>query len=274
MTARTIRFPLILLAAAAALLFAGRLAAPAAAAKGKAKPTVVLVHGAFADASGWSGVARRLQHRGYTVLAPANPLRGVAADTAYLRSFLDTIQGPIVLVGHSYGGFVITDAATGDPDVKALVYVAAFAPDEGETVGGLSGREPGSRLLEPGNLTVRTFPTPDGGQAPEGYITPSAFRAVFAADLPKAETAFMAAAQRPAALSSLNEPSGPPAWKTIPSWAVVAGRDFTIGTRNVRFMAERAGAKIVTVKPASHVVMMSHPGVVTKVVLRAVAKTS
>jgi pimeloyl-ACP methyl ester carboxylesterase len=156
-----------------------------------------------------------------------------------------------VLVGHSYGGFVITNAATGNPNVKALVYVAAFAPDEGDTVGGLSGREPDSLLLAPGNLTPRTFPTPDGQQAPEGYITPSAFRNVFAGDLPKAQTDFMASAQRPAALSSLSEPSGPPAWKTIRSWAVVAGRDNTIGTRNVRFMAKRARAKILNVKRAS-----------------------
>jgi pimeloyl-ACP methyl ester carboxylesterase len=269
-----IRSPLILIALLAAMLSSLFLVTSSAPAAEKAKRTVVLVHGAFADASGWSGVAQRLQRRGYTVLAPANPLRGVAYDAAYLRSFLSSIKGPIVLVGHSYGGFVITNAGTGNPNVKALVYVAAFAPDEGDTVGGLSGREPGSLLLAPGNLTPRTFPTPDGQQAPEGYITPSAFRKVFAADLPKAQTDFMASAQRPAALSSLSEPSGPPAWKTMPSWAVVAGRDNTIGTRNVRFMAKRARAKILTVKRASHVVMISHPRTVTSVVLRAAAGTS
>jgi pimeloyl-ACP methyl ester carboxylesterase len=262
------------LALAATMLISAGLFTSSAPAAPKTKPTVVLVHGAFADASGWSGVARRLQRRGYTVLAPANPLRGVSYDAAYLRSFLTSIQGPVVLVGHSYGGFVITNAATGNPNVRALVYVAAFAPDEGETVGGLSAREPGSLLLTPGNLTVRMFPTPGGQQAPEGYITPSAFRKVFAADLPKAQTDFMASAQRPAALATLSEPSGPPAWKTIRSWSVVAGRDNTIGTRNVRFMAERAGATIVKVKRASHVVMVSHPGKVTSVVLDAVAGTS
>jgi len=232
------------------------------------KPTVVLVHGAFADASGWSKVIARLQRRGYSVFAPANPLRGVAGDAAYLRSVLSQIEGPIVLVGHSYGGFVMTNAATGNPNVKALVYIAAFAPAAGETVQALTSRAPGS-LLGPDTLTIRTFPTPDGQVAPEGYITPGAFRKVFAADLPKTQTDVMAASQRPAALATLNEPSGPPAWATIPSWYLVAGADRTIGTANLRFMAQRIHATTVEAKRASHVVMMSQPRTTTKLILAA-----
>src|SRR4051812_7934606 len=195
------------------------------AAKTSATPTVVLVHGAFADASGWSGVIDRLEDRGYPVLAPANPLRGVAADAAYLRSFLATVPGPIVLVGHSYGGMVITNAATGNPNVKALVYVAAFAPDAGDTVQSLGTLGTGGMLGRPGALTIRPFPAADGSEALEAYIALDPFRAIFAADLPRKQARAMALSQRPAALQTLGEPSGPPAWKTIPAWYLVAGRD-------------------------------------------------
>ncbi len=252
----------------AALLSGAAVGAAPAPADAQSKPTVVLVHGAFADASGWSKVIRRLQRRGYPVIAPANPLRSVSSDAAYLRNVLSQIEGPIVLVGHSYGGFVMSNAATGNPNVKALVYIAAFAPAEGDTVQALTSQAPGS-LLGPDTLTIRTFPTPDGQLAPEGYITPSAFRKVFAADLPKAQTDVMAASQRPAALATLNEPSGPPAWATIPSWYLVAGEDKTIGTANLRFMAQRIGATTVEVKGASHVVMMSHARKTTKLILAA-----
>jgi pimeloyl-ACP methyl ester carboxylesterase len=251
----------------AALLAAALIGVAPAQAQPKPKPTVVLVHGAFADASGWSGVIERLQRRGYPVFAPANPLRGVSADAAYLRSALSQIEGPIVLVGHSYGGFVMTNAATGNPNVKALVYIAAFAPAEGDTVQGLTSRAPGS-LLGPETLTIRTFPT-GGDPAPEGYVTPSAFRKVFAADLPRAQTDVLAASQRPASLATLTEPSGPPAWATIKSWYLVAGADNTIGTANLRFMARRIRAKTVEVKGASHAVMMSRPQETTKLILAA-----
>jgi pimeloyl-ACP methyl ester carboxylesterase len=263
----------MLLIAATALTWT---ATPAAhAAKGKkpgARPTIVLVHGAFADASGWNGVTARLQQKGYTVVAPPNPLRGVAPDAAYMRSFLGQVKGPIVLVGHSYGGVVITNAATGNPNIKALVYVAAYAPDEGDTVGGLEQLAPGG-MIGPSSLDIRTFPTADGQQAPEGTIKPSVFHDLFAADLPKSETDVMAAAQRPAALSSLTDPSGPPAWKTIPSWYIVAGKDNAIGTRVERIMAKRMGAHTTEVKDASHVVMMSHPAKTTQVILDAVQTT-
>jgi pimeloyl-ACP methyl ester carboxylesterase len=247
---------------AASLLFA----APASAAK--AKPTVVLVHGAFADASGWSAVIDSLQDRGYPVLAPANPLRGVSADAAYLKNVLAQIEGPIVLVGHSYGGFVMTNAATGNANVKALVYIAAFAPAAGDTVQALTAHAPGS-LLGPETLTVRTYPAPDGTLAPEGSIKTSAFREVFAADLPKRQARVLAASQRPAALATLGEPSGPPAWASIPSWFLVAGADKTIGAANLRFMARRSKAKTVEVKGASHAVLLSRPAETTKLILTA-----
>ena len=229
------------------------------------KPTIVLVHGAFADASGWNGVTERLQDRGYTVLAPANPLRGVSADAAYLKNVLSHVAGPIVLVGHSYGGVAITNAATGNPNVKALVYVAAFVPAQGDTVQTLSTPEGGAQL-GPDKLDILPDGTPEGLEA---TIKVSAFRDVFAADLPRKLAAVMAASQRPASLVTLGEPSGAPAWASIPSWAVVPTKDHTIGTGNLRTMAKRAKAKITEVKGASHVVMVSQPGATADVILRA-----
>ncbi len=186
------------------------------------KPTVVLVHGAFADSSGWNEVTERLQKRGYTVLAVSNPLRGLAADAEYVKSIVETIEGPVVLVGHSYGGAVITNAATGNPNVQSLVYVAAYALDAGERL--IDANELGgghSELAE--HLVIRPYPGAPDGDA-DGYIDPAFFRELFAADLPKKQTAVMAASQRPAALQALFTPSGEPAWKTIPSWYVVASR--------------------------------------------------
>jgi pimeloyl-ACP methyl ester carboxylesterase len=180
-----------------------------------ARPTIVLVHGAWADASGWNGVTRRLQRDGYTVIAPANPLRDLNSDSAYLASVLQTITGPIVLVGHSYGGMVTTNAAAGNPQVKALVYITGFAPDAGESVGSIEAMNPGSQL-GPASLVVRPFP---GGL--DAYIDPAAFREAFAADVPTKDADQMAAAQRPIAAAVLGEPSGVPAWKTIPSWYMV-----------------------------------------------------
>ncbi len=234
-----------------------------------AKPTIVLVHGAFADASGWGDVVERLQQKGFTVYAPANPLRGVAADADSLRSFLATIQGPIVLVAHSYGGFVTTNAATGNPNVKALVYVAAYGPDEGDSIAALSEQVPGGQV-GPETLTIRPAP----GGIPEGYIRTDVFRDIFAADLPRKQTAVMAASQRPASLAILQEPSGPPAWESVPSWYLVAGRDNTIGTELERFMAKRMGAHTREVARSSHVLMMSHPELTTSTILEAVAATS
>jgi pimeloyl-ACP methyl ester carboxylesterase len=207
-------------------------------------------------------VARRLQEDGYTVIVPANPLRSFPTDSAYLASVLATITGPIVLVGHSVGGVLITNAATGNPNVKALVYVAAFAPDEGETVGQLLAMNPGSEAGPP-NLTFRPYP---GGV--DVYITPSAFHGVFCADLPADTAAVMAASQRPIDATALGEPSGVPAWKTIPSWYLVASNDEAIPPATERFMAKRAGATTVEIA-SSHVAMISHPGVVTDLIVDA-----
>jgi pimeloyl-ACP methyl ester carboxylesterase len=226
------------------------------------KPTVVLVHGAFADASGWNDVSQALQHKGYPVLAPANPERGLISDSAYLSSILSTIDGPIVLVGHSYGGMVLTNAANGHPNVKALVYIAAFAPDLGDTVGALAFRNPGSGLT-PDNLVIRPYPV-----GLDGYIKPSVFHAVFAADLSDETAAIMAASQRPADLVILAEPSGPPAWRTIPSWYMVATNDKTIPPATERFMAKRAGATTVEVA-SSHVAIISHPAAVESLIIQA-----
>jgi pimeloyl-ACP methyl ester carboxylesterase len=255
------------LAAAALLLAAYVRPAPASAAT---KPTVVFVHGAFADSSGWSGETQALGRTGYRTIAFSNPLRGLSADAAGLRLFLSTIRGPIVLVGHSYGGAVITNAATGNPNVKALVYIAAFAPDAGETLQDLQEKVPGG-MVAPATLDIRPYLLPDGKTAaPEGSIKPSVFRRIFAADLPRDEAAVMAATQRPVALSVLGEPSGEPAWKAIPSWYMVAGKDRAIGAGLERFMAKRMGAKTVVAKGASHAVLVSQPKRVTKLVLEAI----
>ncbi|WP_331769717.1 alpha/beta hydrolase (plasmid) [Embleya sp. NBC_00888] len=230
------------------------------------KPTVVLVHGAFADASGWNGVIERLQDDGYPVIAPANPLQSLPTDAAYISSVLDTITGPVILVGHSYGGAVITNAANGHANVKALVYIAAFAPDQGDTVASLTGKFPGSRLEA--NLLVR--PTPAGA---DGYVKPEAFRTVFAGDVSWHDASVMAATQRPANVAIPQTPSGPPAWKTIPSWYAVATNDQVIPAEAERFMAKRANAKTIEIKGSSHVAMISHDKTSTDLI-KAAAKAT
>ncbi len=260
------RWPLLSLVVAVAVLLGVTGSASASSHRGP-KPTIVLVHGAFADASGWNDVTRNLLRKGYPVLAPANPLRGVDEDSAYVRSVLASVTGPIVLVGHSYGGFVLTNAATGNPNVRALVYIAAFAPDAGDTVGGLSAQFPGSRL-DVSALDIRPFP---GGY--DGYIKPALFREVFAADVPAGTAAVMAATQRPSALATLQQPSGPPAWKTVPSWTLVAKDDQVIPAAAQRFMAQRARSHVTEVR-ASHVAMISKPGPATDVILSAVRGVS
>ncbi|MFI2362943.1 alpha/beta fold hydrolase [Promicromonospora sp. NPDC019610] len=231
------------------------------------KPTIVLVHGAFADSSGWSGVTERLQDRGYPVLAFSNPLRGPTSDSEYLRLFLDTIEGPIVLVGHSYGGAVITNAATGDEDVEALVYVAAFALAEGETVADANALGGGPPPVVIDHLVLRPYPGAPEGDA-DAYIDPEWYPRLFAQDLPRDTARVMATSQRPATLSSLVTPSGPPAWEDIPSWYVVAKNDRIIPPQAERAMAERAGSTTVELK-SSHVAMISQPGAVTRVILDA-----
>jgi pimeloyl-ACP methyl ester carboxylesterase len=221
-----------------------------------ALPTVVLVHGAFADASGWQAVADGLRERGYQVLAPANPLRGVVADADYIRDFVSTIQGDVVLVGHSYGGCVITNASTGNPRVRALVYIAAFAPDEGETLFESIALGGGTTDLGQ-HLVQRPYPGAPDGDA-DSYLDLEFFHQLFCADLDADLSAFMAVAQRGFALSCLSTPSGVPGWRAIPSWYLVAADDATIPPEAERVMAKRAGAHTVEVA-SSHVAMISKP---------------
>ena len=234
--------------------------------------TVVLVHGAFADASSWTGVIERLQKAGVQVTAPANPLRGIAIDSAYIASFLNQIPGPVLAVGHSYGGAVISTAATQAKNVVGLVYVAAFATEEGERLGDVENGSKDSVLNSA--LVTLNYPTGQGAQtAVEFAINPARFHDAFAADLPTAQTTLMAAAQRPAAELAFSEPAGVPAWKTLPSWAVVASGDKAAGADVIRAMAKRAGAQITEVE-GSHVIMISQPQVVTDVILSAIAAVS
>jgi pimeloyl-ACP methyl ester carboxylesterase len=236
------------------------------------RPTVVLVHGAFADASGWNDVVEQLQTEGLQVMAPANPLRGVSIDSAYIASVLDQIPGPVIAVGHSYGGAVISNAATNVNNVVGLVYVAAFAPDEGETLGGIEQDSKDSVLTSA--LVQLQYPTGQSAEtAVEFAIDPEKFHDAFAADLPEEQTAVMAATQRPVAELAFSTPSGAPAWKNLPSWAVVPTGDKAAGSDVVRSMAERAGATITEVE-GSHVIMMSQPQVVANVILDALAAIS
>jgi pimeloyl-ACP methyl ester carboxylesterase len=234
--------------------------------------TVVLVHGAFADASSWNGVIERLQKAGVQVTAPANPLRGIASDSAYLASFLNQIPGPVLAVGHSYAGAVISNAATKASNVVGLVFVAAFAPEEGERLGEV---ESGSKdsILGTAQVPLK-YPTGQGAEtAVEVAVNPARFHETFAADLPAEQAALMAAAQRPIAEGAFTEPCGVPAWKSLPSWAVVATGDKAAGTDVIRAMARRAGATNTEVE-GSHVIMISRPQIVTDVILRAVAAVS
>jgi pimeloyl-ACP methyl ester carboxylesterase len=232
------------------------------------KPTVVLVHGAWADASGWQREVEKLTSEGYPVIAPANPLRGLSSDAAYLRSILETIPGPVVLVAHSYGGAVITNAATGLPNVKALVYIAAFVPDTGEPVAQLAQQYPGT-LVTDDALDARPYPLPNGEHGVDLYLKSSIFRAAFAGDLPKRTTTAMQASQRPLSLAAFTEPSAEPAWKTIPSWYLLATADQTIPPAAQEFMAKRAGSEIVKVK-SSHVAMQSHPDDTIALIMKAI----
>jgi pimeloyl-ACP methyl ester carboxylesterase len=230
-------------------------------------PTVVLVHGAFADASSWNGVIERLHANGVTVKAPANPLRGIATDSAYIAGVLEQTPGPILAVGHSYGGAVISNAATGVENVVGLVFVAAFAPEEDEALGQAAADSKDSVLNSA--LVPLHYPAANGGEAAvEFAIDPARFKDAFAADLAAEEAAVMAATQRPVAELAFSERSGPPAWKSLPSWAVVATGDKAAGADLVRSMAERAGATITEVD-GSHVIMISQPQAVTDVILEA-----
>jgi pimeloyl-ACP methyl ester carboxylesterase len=227
-------------------------------------PTIVLVHGAFAESSSWNGVIQILQREGYTVVAVPNELRSVSSDAAFVADILRSVERPIILVGHSYGGAVITNAALGNDNVKALVFVAGFAPDRGENIGALSGQYPGSTLGD----TLQTVPLADG--TTDLYIQQDKFHQQFAADVSSEDAALMAATQRPLRDVALNEGSGEPAWKTIPSWFIIPALDKNIPAQAQQFMAERAKARdILTISGASHAVGVSHPTKVASFILKA-----
>jgi pimeloyl-ACP methyl ester carboxylesterase len=235
-------------------------------------PTVVLVHGAFADAGSWAGVAERLIAAGVPTKAIVNPLRGVSADAAYVASAINQTPGPVLAVGHSYGGFVITNAVPHTSNVVGLVYVAAFAPDEGEALADIVGRSTDSVLTS--NVLPSDFPTGDGAEtATEFIVDPAKFREVFTADLPQLQSDVLGYSQRPIAGVALAEKSGPPAWKNLPVWAAVGTADKAAGSDVVRSMAQRAGAEITEID-GSHVIMISQPQAVTDVILMALEGVS
>jgi pimeloyl-ACP methyl ester carboxylesterase len=227
------------------------------------KPTILLIHGGFGDASSWRPVFDLLDGDEYTVLAPPSPLRGVAADVAYTAAVIDQLEGPIVLVGHSYSGCVITAAGASDK-VAGLVYVAGFAPDEGESITDLQGRFPS---LAMGNF-LQPRPLPDGGV--ELSVDPERFHDIFCADVPDDQATFMAHAQRPIVATAFEEPATVAAWRAKPSWAVFGTGDQPIAPQLHRFSYERAGSKVTEIEGASHFVMLSQPDAVAGVIREAV----
>ena len=252
----------------AALLLTCTLAGPAEAQSAPSqgsKPTIVLVHGAFAGSSSWNGVISELARDGYPVVAAAVPLRSLKGDAQYVSSLVASVTGPVVLVGHSYGGEVISVAAAERPNVKSLVFVAGFAPEIGESASSLSSRFPtgtlGSALAPPVKLA-------DGGA--DLYILQSHYRKQFAADVPEADATRMAVTQRPIAESALAEPAEAMAWRQLPSWFVWGSLDYNIPAALSKFMADRAAAReAVEIPGASHVVMISHPHDITEMIKRA-----
>jgi pimeloyl-ACP methyl ester carboxylesterase len=246
-------------------------ASPMADATAKPKPTIVLVHGAWANTASWSGVIERLEAEGYTVYAPPNPLHSLQGDAESIADFLHTIKGPVVLVGHSYGGAVITNAANYASNVKALVYVDAFAPAQGESAFQLTAKFPGSVLTSAAQSEVfRAVAYPgDPKSDPTVYVNPTYFTEGFANDLSAKAGAVALATQDPVALAAVTAPSGRPAWKHIPSWYAIGSIDKAIPPATQLFMAKRAGSHITMIPGAGHLSMVSHPAAVTKVITEA-----
>lgn len=235
------------------------------------RPTVILVHGAFADSTSWNGVIARLQQDGYPVIGVANPLRALHSDAEFLRAVLHSVDGPLVVAGHSYGGSVMSEAADGNPAVKALVYIASFLLDEGESTAELAARFPGGELgpaLHPVDVT-----TVDGETAADLYIKQEKFPEVFAADVPSHVASLMAVTQRPILGGALEGKATRAAWKSIPSWTMVTRQDLAIPAASMRFMAERAGSSTVEID-ASHAVTVSQPDAVADLIAEAARATT
>lgn len=259
------------MALAAALLGGVPASAPAAPLPDGVKPTVVLVHGAWADASSWDGEVSALQQQGYDVRAIANPLQNLTTDSAYVASFLKTLTGPIVLVGHSYGGSVITNAAAGNQNVKALVYVDAAAPAAGETNGSLSGADSVLKQLPEDELFDR-LPSPNGSAgAVDLYLKKNIFLNNFANDLPTDEATRLWATQRSASTNAFETPSEHAAWETIPSWYFISSGDQIITPTSEKAMAQRAHSQVTIFDGGSHLTLISHPDAVTAVIDQAIA---
>ncbi len=254
--------------AIAALLVSSSSAGRAHSSNAAARPTIVLVHGAWADSGSWDAVVQRLQHDGYTVDVPPNPLMGLTIDDATISGFLQTVSGPVVLVGHSYGGAVITNAADGHTQVKALVYVDAFIPDQGQTIQSLLGAGSCFAVADPSKVfNFVQFPSAAAGVV-DAYVKQDVFRDCFANGLPANEGAALAATQRPLSTQALTDVSGVPAWKTIPSWAVIGTTDKVIPPASQLAMARHAGAHITEIR-APHLSMIAKPADVTRVIERA-----
>ncbi|MCI2422106.1 alpha/beta hydrolase [Saccharopolyspora sp. K220] len=243
------------------------------------KPTIVLVNGAWSDSASWSGVVKRLQDAGYPVAAPPTELRSLSGDSAYLASYLRTIQGPIVLVGQSYGGSVITNAATGNGSVRALVYISAFAPDVGESAAALTAKFPGTHITDDPNAPVPTALSPvpftqaDGSTGIDLYANADQYRDVFLSNrLDNADSSELAATQSPVTAAALGDPSGQPAWKTIPSWYLVSDDDHLIPPAAERFMATRAHARTIDAD-TPHAAQVTNPGIVTSLIEQAATTT-
>ena len=238
-----------------------------------AKPTIVLVHGAWADSGSWNAVTAILQHDGYTVYAPPNPLLGLTDDTTALTDFLQSVTGPVVLVGHSYGGEVITNAADGNSQVKALVYDDAYLPAQGEDLQDLTTAGSCFYLPASEESTVFNFgPFPGSPSGDVAYVKQSVFPGCFANGLPASEAAVLAATQRPLATNAFTDPSGTPAWATIPSWDIIGLNDHVLTPAEQLFMAHRAHAHITEID-APHLSMISNPGVVASVIIQAAQAT-
>ena len=250
---------------AVALALAGLLQIPAQAAPATTKPTIVLVHGAFAESLSWEAVISRLLADGYPVVAAANPLRGLRSDSAYVATLLDTIPGPVVMAGHSYGGAVISNAAVGKRNVKGLVFVSAFAPEDGETLGELGNKFPGSTL---GSALAPPVSLPGGGA--DLYVQQGKYRDQIAADLPATTAALLSATQRPVAAAAFTDKAGLPAWKTVPSRFIYGSADKAIAPPLLAFMAQRAESRhTVVVQGGSHAVLASHADEVAELIEEA-----